>query len=205
VNVIDGRTARRNRNRSAVLDAMIELTIETGEEPPIEAVAERAGVSYRSVYRYFDDRTDLMVSAIKQIIGDGYAIFDVDQLGEGSLDTRIARLVDTLVRAYREVGPLTRLAVRLRAGDPAVAELYEDVRRYNRRQVETQFAPELAAFDPHERHLTLVAIGAMFQVETFDYLSRHEQLDEASITSILTRQIRTHLAPPSAEPVALRT
>jgi len=194
VDVIDGRTARRNRNRDAVLDAMIALTTETGEEPAIEAVAERAGVSYRSVYRYFDDRTDLMVSAIKQIMGDGYAIFDVDQLGEGALDARIARLVETLVSAYRSLGPLTRLAVRQRADDPAFAELYDDVRRYNRHQVETQFAPELSALDPHARHLALVAIGAMFQVECLDYLFRHEQLDEASVTSILTRNIEAQLS-----------
>jgi AcrR family transcriptional regulator len=194
-NVIDGRTARRNRNRTAVLEAMIALTTETGEEPAIEAVAERAGVSYRSVYRYFDDRTDLMVSAIKQIMGEGYTIFDVDHLGEGSLDTRIARLVDTLVRAYRALGPVTRLAVRQRADDPAVAELYDDVRRYNRLQVEAQFAPELAALDPHERHLALVAIGAALQVESLEYLLRHEQLDEASIATILARTIKAQLSP----------
>jgi AcrR family transcriptional regulator len=197
VNVIDGRTARRNRNRDAVLDAMIALTIETGEEPAIEAVAERAGVSYRSVYRYFDDRTDLLISAIKQVMGDGYRIFDVEHLGEGPLDTRVSRLVDTLVSAHRALGPLTRLAVRQRADDPAVAELYDDVRRHNRRQVEAQFAPELAALDPHDRQLALVAIGAMFQVESLDYLFRHEQLDEASIISILTRNIEAQLSAPS--------
>jgi AcrR family transcriptional regulator len=196
VNVIDGRTARRNRNRDAVLDAMIDLTTETGEEPAIEAVSERAGVSYRSVYRYFDDRTDLMVSAIKHIMGDGYAIFDVDQLGEGSLDTRITRLVDTLVHAHQVLDPLTRLAVRQRAEDPAVAELYDDVRRYNRRQVEMQFAPELDALEPHERHLALAAIGAMFQVETLDYLFRHSQLDEESVAKILGRNIRAQLSGP---------
>ena len=196
MDVIDGRTARRNRNRDAVLDAMIELTTETGEEPPIEAVAERAGVSYRAVYRYFDDRTDLMVSAIKQIMGEGYAILHIDGLGEGPLDIRIARLVETFVRAHRDLGPLTRLAVRLRASDPAVAELHDDVRRYSRRQVETQFTPELAELDPDERHLALVGIGATLQVESLDYLSSHEQLDEESIISILTRQIKTHLATP---------
>jgi AcrR family transcriptional regulator len=194
VNVIDGRTARRNRNRDAVLDAMIALTTETGEEPAIEAVSERAGVSYRSVYRYFDDRTDLMVSAIKHIMGDGYAIFVVDQLGEGSLDIRITRLVDTLVHAHQVLDPLTRLAVRQRADDPAVAEFYDGVRRYNRRQVEKQFAPELDALESHERHLALAAIGAMFQVESLDYLFRHAQLDEASITKILARNIEAQLS-----------
>lgn len=192
-NVVDGRTARRNRNRDAVLDAMIDLTTETGEEPAIEAVAERAGVSYRSVYRYFDDRTELLVSALKRDMGDGYSIFDIDELGQGSLDTRIERLIRTMVRAHRQLAPLTRLAVRLRADEPAVAELYDDVRQFSRDRVETQFAPELAELDPHERHLALVAIGAMLQVETLDYLCRSQQLDDASITAILTRHIRAHL------------
>ena len=194
--VVDGRTARRNRNRDAVLDAMIALTTETGKEPAIEAVSERAGVSYRSVYRYFDDRTDLMVSAIKHLMGDGYSIFDVDQLGEGSLDTRITRLVDTIVRSHRVLDPLTRLAVRQRAEDPVVAELYDGVRRYNRRQVETQFAPELAVLEPHERYVALAAIGVMFQVESLDYLFRYAQLDEASIGKILARNIKAQLSSP---------
>ena len=41
--VIDGRTARRNRNKAAVLDALIELAHEGHEEPPIELIAERGG------------------------------------------------------------------------------------------------------------------------------------------------------------------
>lgn len=194
--VVDGRTARRNRNRDAVLDALIELSREgDGEsEPPVEAIADRAGVSYRSIYRYFDDRTDLILSAVRRILGDGFSIFDVDGLGEGSLDDRITGLVHTVLRAHRELGPLTRLVVRLRADEPAVAELYEDVRMRNRSQVATQLAPELAVFAPDERRLVLLAIGTMFQVESLDFLTHHEDLDDAAVTWILTRHIRGHLA-----------
>ena len=196
VDVVDGRTARRHRNRDAVLDALIELAREGDQdsEPSVEAVAERAGVSYRSVYRYFDDRTDLMLSAIRRIMGDGYAILDLDDVGEGSLDDRIARLVELFVRAHRALAPLTRLVVRLRADDPAVAELYDDVRRYSRRLVELQFAPELDGLSEHQRRLALVAIGVMLQVESLDYLTHLERLDDASLTAILSRHIRAHLA-----------
>jgi AcrR family transcriptional regulator len=193
--VIDGRTARRNRNMDAVLDALIALAREGDglSEPSVEAIAERAAVSYRSVYRYFEDRTELMLSAIVRVMGDDYSIFDLEGLGDGSLDARIARLVEVRLAAYRRLAPLTRIAVRLRADEPAVAVAYEDVRRQMRGQLEAQFAPELDAVAAQDRAGVIAAIDAMFQAESLDYLAHHEGLDDAEITSILTRHIRAHL------------
>lgn len=193
--VVDGRTARRNRNKDAVLDALIELAREGDglAEPSIEAIAERAAVSYRSVYRYFEDRTELMLSAIGRVMGEDYAIFEFEDLGDGSLDERIARLVEVRLAAYRRLAPLTRIAVRLRADEPAVAEAYEDVRSQMRAQLETQFAPELAAVAAADRAGVIAAVDAMFQAESLDYLAHHEQLDDTEIARILTRHIRAHL------------
>ena len=92
------------------------------DEPHIEMIADRAGVSYRSVYRYFDDRTDLMLSAIARVMGELWPIFDIEKLGEGTLDTRIERLISVRLDAYRKLAPLTRTAVHRRANEPAVAE-----------------------------------------------------------------------------------
>src|SRR5437764_99636 len=57
---LDGRAARRDRGREAVLDAVIALFEEGHVRPTPEAVAERSGVSVRSVYRYYEDRDDLI-------------------------------------------------------------------------------------------------------------------------------------------------
>jgi AcrR family transcriptional regulator len=193
--VIDGRTARRNRNKDAVLDALIALASEGDglTEPSVEAIAERAAVSYRSVYRYFEDRTELMLSAIGRVMGDHYAIFDLEGLGDGSFDTRTARLIEVRLAAYRRLAPLTRIAVRLRADEPAVAEAYEDVRGQMREQLESQFAPELDAVASQDRAGVIAAIDAMFQAESLDYLAYHEELDDTEIARILTRHIRAHL------------
>jgi AcrR family transcriptional regulator len=193
--VIDGRTARRNRNKDAVLDALISLAREGDglAEPSVEAIAERAAVSYRSVYRYFEDRTELMLSALGRVMGEDYSILDVANLGDGSFDTRIARLIEVRLAAYRRLAPLTRIAIRLRADEPAVADAYEDVRRQMRAQLETQFAPELEAVATQDRAGVLAAIDAMFQAESLDYLAYHEELDDTEIARILTRHIRAHL------------
>lgn len=192
--IVDGRTARRNRNKDAVLDALIELANEGNDEPPIELIAERAGVSYRSVYRYFDDRTELMLSAITRVMGELWPIFDVEQLGEGSLDHRIARLTSVRLAAYRQLAPLMRTAVHRRANEPAVAEGYDRVREYLRGQLAQQFEPELAAMPAGERKIALAALDAMFQFEVLDYLTVHVHMTDKDLAKVLDRHLRVHLA-----------
>ena len=198
VDAIDGRTARRNRNRDAVLDALIELADESNDEPTIERIAERAGVSYRSVYRYFDDRTDLMLSAITRVMGNLWSIFDVENLGHGPLDERIEQLITVRVAAYRRLAPLARTAVHRRANEPAVAEGYDRVREYLREQLAQQFEPELAAMAVPESKLVLAALDTMFQFESLDYLAEHDGMTDTALITVLTRHVQAHLAATNA-------
>ena len=198
MSAIDGRTARRNRNRDAVLDAMIELTNESGEEPAIEAVAERAGVSYRSVYRYFDDRTELLLAAIGRLMGEVWPIFDIEQLGEGTFDERLDRFVAVRIRAYRRLAPLSRLAMRRSLSEPVVAVQFDTVRTFLREQLCTQFTTELSCLDEPERVVVVRAIDTMFQFEAMEFLARFEQLGDDDVADVLSRQIRVHLAHPVA-------
>ena len=193
VDTVDGRTARRNRNKEAVLDALIEMANEGRAEPPIEEIAERAGVSYRSVYRYFEDRTDLMLSAISRVMGETWPIFDVEELGDGSLDERIERLVAVRLDAYHRLAPLTRAAVHLRANEPDVIEKYDRVREYLREQLATQFGPELSALPSDEQSEVLAVLDTMFQFEALDYLAEHESLDDAALSHALSRHLHAHL------------
>ena len=192
--IVDGRTARRNRNKDAVLDALIALASEGNDEPPIEMIADRAGVSYRSVYRYFDDRTDLMLSAIARVMGDLWPIFDIEKIGEGSLDDRIAQLTSVRLAAYRKLAPLTRNAVHRRANEPAVAEGYDRVREFLRGQLAEQFAPELAVMPVGDRKIALAALDAMFQFEALDYLALHGDMDDEALAKVLDRHVHAHLA-----------
>ena len=193
VDAVDGRTARRNRNKEAVLDALIEMADEGRAEPPIEEIAERAGVSYRSVYRYFEDRTDLMLSAISRVMGESWPIFDVADLGDGTLDERIERLIAVRLDAYHRLAPLTRAAVHQRANEPGVIESYDRVRDYLRQQLATQFGPELSALPGDERSLVLAVLDAMFQFEALDYLAEHDAMDDDELSQVLSRHLHAHL------------
>jgi hypothetical protein len=47
---IDGRTERRDRNRTAVLDALLDLVEEGNLAPTVPEISERCGISHRSVF-----------------------------------------------------------------------------------------------------------------------------------------------------------
>jgi len=47
------------RNRDQLLNATLELLLERGVEPPLDAVAREAGVGIGTLYRHFPTRTDL--------------------------------------------------------------------------------------------------------------------------------------------------
>lgn len=60
---VDGRKTRRSRNKKKALDAFIKLVDEQAKLPSAEDIACEAGVSRRSIFRYFNDIDQLVVAA----------------------------------------------------------------------------------------------------------------------------------------------
>ena len=54
-NALDGRRQRSERSRAKILRAMWDLLLEGDMDPSAAAIAERAGVGLRSVFRHFED------------------------------------------------------------------------------------------------------------------------------------------------------
>ena len=55
--------ADARRNRELLLDAAIEIILEAGAEPPLDAIARRADVGIGTLYRHFPDR-DALIGAV---------------------------------------------------------------------------------------------------------------------------------------------
>ena len=87
---VDGRTLRRTRNRTAVIAALLEIIREGNLRPGASEIADRAGVSHRSIFRYFDDLDDLVRTAIDHAFEQAGPMADIPDIGSGSLDERIA-------------------------------------------------------------------------------------------------------------------
>lgn len=185
----DGRTARRDRNRDAVLDAVLDLFAEDALAPSAAQVAERSGVSLRSVYRYFDDIDELVRAAIERNLQRVRPLFLVEGLGEGPLADRAERLVASRLRLYDEVGPLMR-ATLLHAGENAIlAERLDTVRTMLADQVQQMFAPELARLSGPERRGTDAVLDQLVTFESIEHLRRVRGLSRPAVAAALVAAV----------------
>lgn len=60
--------ARRNRDR--LVTAAIDLILELGAEPPLDAIARRAGVGIGTLYRHFPDRGRLLDAVAHHVLDE---------------------------------------------------------------------------------------------------------------------------------------
>lgn len=165
---VDGRRARRERNRAAVADAMLELLL-SGESPPlVEHVAERAHVSVASVFRYFDGIDDLVREAVERYFERYVSLFAVPELGDGTQEERIDRFVTARLRLHRTTAPIARAARRRADVHPAIADRLDVTRRQLARQVRTQFARELRDMSRGRADDVASVIDALTAFESWD-------------------------------------
>jgi len=166
---VDGRRARGVRTREAIVAALMGLVAEGDVAPTAQRIADRAGVSVRSVYQHFTDveglyadasaRTfDWVRTASKQIDPawplprriHEYTLVRCETLEMLSPFSRAARLVETTSDAMRE----TRLAMQ-RWGRDRVAEI---------------FATELGHHEGPDRSALLDTLDTLSSAEAWEHL-----------------------------------
>jgi TetR/AcrR family transcriptional regulator, regulator of autoinduction and epiphytic fitness len=138
----DGRAARSHRSRRAIVDAMRALHAEGELRPTAPRVAERAGVSLRTVWQQFADMEALLVEANRrdnEILQTLMKQIDPDQ----PLAARVALFTSQRARILEQMTPSWR-AARLQA--PFSEELKRNKAQtlaMAKAELETVFAPEL--------------------------------------------------------------
>lgn len=191
----DGRLARRDRNRLAVLDAVIELFAEGVLDPTPDDVAARAGLSARSVYRYFVDRDELLRAAIDRNLERVLPLYLIHAIGDGDLDGRIERFATSRLRLYEAVAASAR-ASRVRGTvDEVIREQVEVTRRALREQTERHFAPELTALDARRRRARSAAVDALTQFEALDHYRIHRGFSSSETRALLLDALHALLDP----------
>lgn len=171
-NQIDGRAERRERGRLAVLDAVVDLIEETSALPGTAAIAERAGVSSASLFRYFDSIDDMQHEATIHHFNRNREFYEIPAIGEGSLTERIERLSDARIRLHSRTAPVARFGRTRVLEIPYMADGIRMVRKLNVRQNRQHFAPELAAMPTERAEETVLGIATLTSFESWDQLTR---------------------------------
>lgn len=177
---VDGRRLRREQGRLAVVDATIDLLIDGYVPPSADLIAERAGVSVASVFRYFDSLDDLRHQGIRRYLERYDHLLDLPEIGEHTIERRIETLVAARIRFYETIHPIARLARSQAMTVPELDATLDRIRATLSDQLSEHFADRLHRLGPRSRHERLALVAAVTSYESWD-LMRRQGLDGPSI------------------------
>ena len=193
VSAVDGRSLRRERNRQDIVDALLGL-IENGEtEISAALIASKAGLSERSIFRYFDDVNDLYRSVCDLAFSKEIEYALIDDAGVGSLDTKIENFVNQRVRIYTMNEKIAPAARSFAFKNPIIKNQLVVGRKLLRTQIMKHFAEELSVFDKQQQQVAVAIIDSLTTFESYDMMRSDQKMSVLTIKSILTESIRKAL------------
>jgi AcrR family transcriptional regulator len=191
----DGRRLRRALNRQAVVDALLDLYSKGNLRPSTDEIAARAGISPRSLFRYFEDADDLAGEAVTRQLRRAMPLLPLAVGPHASFDLRVAALVDQRLRLFTTLGQAAHV-LRLRAPfQPRLAISLREGRRFLRIQVRTLFAPELLSMTDNVAEATLAAADVVASFESYQLLTGDQELAVDVARSVLIAALAALLAP----------
>jgi AcrR family transcriptional regulator len=174
--VVDGRSARSAKTRDAIADALLDLLTDGTLRPTAKEIAQRAGVSVRSVYVHFDDLEDLFcVAANRHFTRIAPMLTPVS--ATGTLADRAHALVRQRVRLYAKVGAVGR-ATRLHAeSSPTLARIVRDAQSRSRLDIQRVFARELGTMTADDGRKTVAVLDLLTSADAWQTLRVQNDLD----------------------------
>ncbi len=190
---LDGRSARRERNRLAVIEAVFSLVDEGKIPPPVESIAERAGVSVSSIFRNFDGLADIQNQAHVHADRRWAAHFVVSDADASQAD-RIASHVRTRVAMFEADGALMRLA-RSRALDHE--QMVKNLARLRGKfadQTRQRFASEIRQLTPAAAADLVAIVDTVTSPEAYDLMAAAHARSSRQITRAWVSTLTSLLA-----------
>lgn len=119
----DGRRARSLLSRAKIVQAAVELVAAGDPNPSAAAVAERAGVGLRSVFRHFEDK-EAIFAAIDELLMAAYRpLLEAPYRSEGWQD-QLFELIERRCAINEAAAPFRLSAVMRRHSSPFIAAKY---------------------------------------------------------------------------------
>jgi TetR/AcrR family transcriptional regulator, regulator of autoinduction and epiphytic fitness len=189
----DGRAARAARTREAIVDASVTL-IEQGDlRPTAPRIAERAGVSVRSVFQHFADLPALHTAVIERVV-ERLALLVVWVDPALGLDDRIVAFAYHRAALLEAMTPFRRAAAVHGPFAPTLDLAVAQGAEFLREQVAATFAAELDVLGEDDRHDLLDALAAAASWGMWDALRGEAGEPPAQAQRVLERVLGSLLA-----------
>ena len=186
---VDGRTARGQRTRSAVVDALLALQEEGDLEPTAQRVAARAGVALRTVFGHFSDMETLWAQAGERELAKIAALADSPP-GDLPLEERVDRFCASRARVLEAVLPVLRAARLREHASAALRRNREIFAAAGDAEVDRVFATELAPLDEQERAVVRSAFHVVAGGQAWELLRCQRGLEPDEAAEVLRWTVR---------------
>jgi len=191
---IDGRIARSQRTREAVVDALLEILNEGDLQPTAQRIAQRANVSLRLVFHHFEDLETIYAEVQRRQIERTAPMLHPAISSNSPLNKRIIEMVAQRTRILEFVSPVRRHAVLRAPFAPTIAKLLAGARELARDQIAEVFERELSAMPAAERRDVLNALAVAMSWESWEFMRRQQGQSEADARRVMERTVRALLA-----------
>ena len=192
---LDGRQQRTARSRLAICEACLYLVEKGVFQPSADEIAERAGVSRRSIFNHFADLAELY-DAVVDVGMERYAPLRED-IAESDPP---ALRVDKLVKGRSKFLEATTAFIRcltaqtlLGAGSEQATRVSIGLLQLQYDEVARLFQRDLAPLSARERSEVLEVISAAMAPLTWEYLRRGRQLSIARARAVMKRSVTAAL------------
>ncbi len=185
---VDGRRARSQRSHDAVVDALLTLCREGNYRPNAAEVAERAGVSVRTVFRLFEDLDSLVEIAVEQQWERIGSLHDAPD-ASGTRAERVAALASQRIAIHGAVAPIVRGGRHLIDQSSALRHAIRERRHLLREQLEVQFERELRGRTATDARELMSALEVACSFESIEYLRVVAAHTAAEAEAIVARSL----------------
>jgi AcrR family transcriptional regulator len=192
---LDGRQSRTARSRLAICEACLDLVQEGALQPSADQVAERAGVSRRSIFNHFADLAELYDAVVEVGMQRCAPLLETISADEPAA-RRVEHLVAVRSTFLEAAAPFTRALTAQALVGPATDQaqrVSRDALRLQHREVERLFERELLGLPATDRAEVLEAISAALSPLHWEYLRRSRGNSISRARAILQRTLRAVL------------
>ncbi|MDG4826188.1 TetR family transcriptional regulator [Asanoa sp. WMMD1127] len=193
---VDGRTARAERTRAAIVDAHLALINEGDLRPTGERIAERAGVSLRALWTNFKDMETLFEASGAQVLAAYDAAFTPVPPDLPRAE-RVARYCRQRARLLQLIAMPARAAAMREPFSPQLRRNRQKHVERLREEVDVLFAAEFAAAGPAGATLRNAVMAASMW-PAWSMLRDGLSLSATEAEAVMTRTITALLM--TAEP-----
>jgi TetR/AcrR family transcriptional regulator, regulator of autoinduction and epiphytic fitness len=190
--IVDGRTARSDRTHNALVDAFLCLLDEGNLRPTTEQIAERAAVSPRSVYQHFAERDALLIAAYERRCRQASEPTPPIP-ADASFDDRLTAVVEQRARMWEFISASQRAIAAREHVSAEIATWLGRLRRRERTELVSAFAPELDELRRADRARVVAALTAAIAWPTWESLRVDQRLSTGEARKALQHLVASLL------------